>query len=168
METPYPFWEATLGKGLTTLTIKKLFCISGIFCISICVSLSFHWIPLRTAWLHLHLPSLSGIYTHREAPLSVLFSRLNSPSNSILFLHDRCISPALRRGHLSQPADNIFLVHCKTLLLQGQIATSCSTRWPPGLPGLFLQSYFPAGHTPACPGPWVPSFPDTECAISLC
>ncbi|KAK4810954.1 hypothetical protein QYF61_013362, partial [Mycteria americana] len=61
-----------------------------------------------------------------------------------------CPTPLLKQGHLEPVAQDHVDGSRHKGNPQGHIAGSCSTWCPPGPPGPFLPSCFPAGRPPAC------------------
>jgi len=111
MKTPKHLW-VTCTQCSTTLTAKSIFlCLSGISCVSICAHclLCFQWAPLRRVWLRL-LYSPHQVFMHTgKIPLSLLFSRLNSPSTLSFCLYVRCSKPSVILMALSWPCPNMSM-----------------------------------------------------------
>lgn len=125
-----PWMASTSPLGnlfyLITLTVTSFLCLQGISCISICALclLSFHWARLRRVWIHVLYSHQVFIHMHK-IPLSLLFTRLNSPRTLSHSLYNRC-SKSL----------TIFVAHCRThcskcLSCTGELDTApqmCLTR----------------------------------------
>lgn len=112
------------------------------------------------------------IYISNKISLSLLFSRLNSPSSHSLSSQDRCSIPLIflgsffslrcgltsteQRGRISSLNQLLMLclVHYCFSLLQRHTAGSWTTWRPPGPPGPFLLCCFPVSQSPY-PSAWL-------------
>lgn len=79
---------------LVSSYLKQIFCLHGMFCISIYArcSLSFYWLLLRAVWPHLlYSPPIRYLYKLMWLLLSLFFSKLNNPS-ALSLSYVRCFT----------------------------------------------------------------------------
>lgn len=128
-----------------------------------------YWATLPSS-LHRIINSLSlSAYEKCSVPF-IIFEPFAGLSPVALVLDTGVTSKVLSRGedHLPSPAGNTLHNAAQVavgFLPWGCLASSCSTCFPPGHPGPFFQSCFPAFQSPACTGIWSCFYPGAELAI---